>query len=438
MIEPFVLGAIAIFAMVLLLLIGIPVGIAMAAVGFVGIGLQVGWTTALTQVQTLPYSFTASYAFAVMPLFILMGNFAVKAGIVEEVYDVVYKWLGHFRGGLYLSTIAGQAAFAGLSGSTVVDATVFTRTALPHMLRFGYPKSYAGACIAATGSFAAMIPPSVTMVIYGMLTEVSIGQMLIAGIVPGILSALVYMVAVTAAVWLRPELGPPADVQVSWRERVIALRGLWVVILLFGIVIGGIYSGMFPVSGAGAAGAFGALVIAVLWRRLTWQGFWEAARASAALTTVIFTIIIGGLLFSRLLLLVGFIDAFGPLVLSLTRSPLGILLLLSLLYIVLGALIDSTSMMVVTLPFVFPMIVEAGVDPIWFGILLVKLVEIAVITPPVGLNLFAVAAAGREQVSLEDLIRGIWPFVILELIILAILIAFPQITLWLPERVFAF
>lgn len=438
MIEPFVLGAIAIFAMVLLLLIGIPVGIAMAAVGFVGIGLQVGWTTALTQVQTLPYSFTASYAFAVMPLFILMGNFAVKAGIVEEVYDVVYKWLGHFRGGLYLSTIAGQAAFAGLSGSTVVDATVFTRTALPHMLRFGYPKSYAGACIAATGSFAAMIPPSVTMVIYGMLTEVSIGQMLIAGIVPGILSALVYMVAVTAAVWLRPELGPPANVQVSWRERVIALRGLWVVILLFGIVIGGIYSGMFPVSGAGAAGAFGALVIAVLWRRLTWQGFWEAARASAALTTVIFTIIIGGLLFSRLLLLVGFIDAFGPLVLSLTRSPLGILLLLSLLYIVLGALIDSTSMMVVTLPFVFPMIVEAGVDPIWFGILLVKLVEIAVITPPVGLNLFAVAAAGREQVSLEDLIRGIWPFVILELIILAILIAFPQITLWLPERVFAF
>ena len=422
--------------MMLLLLFGIPVGFAMAAVGFVGIGLEAGWITALTQVQTLPYSFTASYTFAVMPLFILMGTIAVNAGIVEEIYDVVYKWLGHFRGGLYLSTIAGQAAFAGLSGSTVVDATVFTRTALPQMLRFGYPKTYSGACMAATGSFAAMIPPSVTMVIYGILTEVSIGQMLIAGILPGIVAALVYMGAVTVAVRFRPDIGPAGDVRASWRERLLALRGLWVVIVLFGVVLGGIYSGVFPVSAAGAAGAFGMLVIAVLRRRLTWRGFWDAARTSAALTAVIFTIIIGGLLFSRLLLMVGFIDAFGPLVLNLTTSPLGILILLSALYIVLGALIDSTSMMIVTLPFVFPMILEAGIDPIWFGILLVKLVEIAVITPPVGLNLFAVAAAGREYITLEDLIRGIWPFLILELVILALLIAFPQITLWLPGTMF--
>jgi tripartite ATP-independent transporter DctM subunit len=432
-VESLLLGSVAIVAMVLLLLLGVPVAVSMATVGFVGMGLTAGWTTALAQFQTLPYNLTAAYAFAVMPLFILMGSLAVTAGIVEEIYDVVYKWLGRFRGGLYLTTIAGQAAFGGISGSTVVDATVFTRTALPQMLRYGYPKTYAGACMVATGSFAAMIPPSLTMVIYGIITEVSIGQVLIAGVVPGLLAAVIYMIATVLAVRVRPEVGPPAEVQASWRERFAALRGLWVVIVLFGIVMGGLYAGIFPPSGAGAVGAFGTFLVAVLRGRLGWGGLWEAARTSATVTSVIFSIIIGGLLFSRLLVMVGFIDAFGPLVLGLTRSALGIIVLFSLMYLVLGCLIDTTSMMIVTLPFVFPVIKQAGIDPVWFGIVLVKLVEIATMTPPVGLNLFAVAAAGREYVTIEDLIRGIWPFLILELFILVLLIAFPQISVWLPN-----
>jgi tripartite ATP-independent transporter DctM subunit len=406
----------------------------MAAVGFVGMGLAVSWQAALTQIQTLPYNLTAEYGFAVMPMFILMGSLAVTAGLAEEIYNVAYKWLGRLRGGLYLTTIAGQAAFGGISGSTVVDATVFTRTALPHMLRYGYPKTYAGACMVATGSFAAMIPPSITMVIYGIITEVSIGRMLIAGIVPGIVSAAVYAVAVLIAVRVWPEIGPPARVSVSWGERLAALKGLWVMILLFAVVMGGLYLGIFPPSGAGAAGAFGTLVVAVARRRLSWGGLWEATRASAGITCVIFTIIIGGLLFSRMLVVVGFIDSFGPLVLSITRSPLGIIALFSLMYLVLGCLIDTTSMMIVTLPFVYPVIRQAGVDGIWFGILLVKLVEIATMTPPVGLNLFAVAAAGKGLVTLTDLIRGIWPYIILELLILALLIAVPALSTWLPSR----
>ena len=429
-----ILGSIAIAVMLVLLALGVPVGVAMATDGFAGMALAVSWQTALTQFQSLPYNLTAEYGFAVMPMFIFMGSLAVSAGIAEEIYDAAYKWFGRLRGGMYLTTIVGQAAFGGISGSTVVDATVFTRTALPQMLRYGYPKTYAGACMVATGSFAAMIPPSITMVIYGIITEVSIGRMLIAGIIPGLLSAAFYAVAVVVAVKLRPDVGPPAAVRVSWLERFAALRSLWVLILLFGVVMGGLYAGVFPPSGAGAAGAFGTLVVAVARKRLGWRGLWEATRASANITCVIFTIIIGGLLFSRFLVLVGFIDAFGPLVLGFTRSPLGIILLFSLMYLVLGCLIDTTSMMIVTLPFVYPVVKQAGIDGIWFGILLVKLVEIATMTPPVGLNLFAVAAAGKGLVTLGDLIRGIWPYILIELVILAVLIAFPALSTWLPSR----
>jgi C4-dicarboxylate transporter, DctM subunit len=428
------LGAIAIVAMLVLLTLGVPVGVAMAAIGFVGMAVAVSWQTALSQFQTLPYNLTAEYGFAVMPMFIFMGSLAVSAGIAEEIYEVAYKWFGRMRGGMYLTTIAGQAAFGGISGSTVVDATVFTRTALPQMLRYGYPKTYAGACMVATGSFAAMIPPSITMVIYGIITEVSIGRMLIAGIVPGLLSAVFYAVAVVIAVRLRPEVGPPARVTVSWLERFAALRSLWVLIVLFGVVMGGLYLGVFPPSGAGAAGAFGTLVVAVARKKLGWRGLWEATQTSASITCVIFTILIGGLLFSRFPEQVGFIDAVGPLVRGFTHTPLGIILLLSLMYLVLGCLIDTTSMMIVTLPFVYPVVKAAGIDGIWFGILLVKLVEIATMTPPVGLNLFAVAAAGKGQVTLSDLIRGIWPFILIELVILAVLIAFPWLSTWLPNR----
>jgi tripartite ATP-independent transporter DctM subunit len=304
-----------------------------------------------------------------MPMFILMGGFAVGSGLVEEIYAVAYKWFGGFRGGLYLTTIAGQAAFGGISGSTIVDATVFTRTALPQMLRYGYPKSYSSACIAATGSFAAMIPPSITMVIYGIITEVSVGRMLIAGILPGLAGAAIYMIAVTLVMRVRPDLGPPATVSVSWRERLLALRGLWPVIVLFGSVLGGLYTGLFPPSGAGAAGAFGMFLIAAARRRLRAPEFWHAALGSAMVTALIFFIIIGGLLFSRLLLIVGFIDAMSPLVLGITQTPLGIILLFSLMYLFLGCLIDTTSMMIMTLPFVYPVIRAAGIDGIWFGII---------------------------------------------------------------------
>jgi tripartite ATP-independent transporter DctM subunit len=432
--DPILLGLLAVAALVTLLLLGIPVGLAMSSVGLVGMALTAGWSTALAQLQNLPYHFTAQSAFAVMPMFILMGGFAVGSRLVEEIYAVAYKWFGGFRGGLYLTTIAGQAAFGGISGSTIVDATVFTRTALPQMLRYGYPRSYSSACIAATGSFAAMIPPSITMVIYGIITEVSVGRMLIAGIVPGLAGAAIYMIAVTLVMRVRPDLGPPARVVVSWRERFLALRGLWPVIVLFGSVLGGLYTGLFPPSGAGAAGAFGMFLIAAARRRLRLPEFWQAALGSAMVTAVIFFIIIGGLLFSRLLLIVGFIDAMSPLVLGITRTPLGIILLFSLMYLFLGCLIDTTSMMIMTLPFVYPVIRAAGIDGIWFGILLVKLVEIATITPPVGLNLFAVAAAGREYVTMDDLLRGVWPFLVVELVILALLIAFPQVSLWLPTK----
>lgn len=435
MIDPFIVGLVAFTAMTVLLVVGVPVGVALGTVGFAGLWLRGGWSTALGFIQTVPYALVADYAFAVMPMFILMGNLAVTAGLPEEVYDASYKWLGRMKGGFYLTTIAGQALMGGISGSTVVDSTVFTRTALPQMLRYGYPRSYSAACIAATGSFAAMIPPSITMVIYGIITETSIGKILIAGILPGVLAAVVYALAVIAAVRVRPEVAGPVSLdKVPLRERFRSLKGLWAAIFLFVLVLGGLYLGIFPPSGAGAAGAFGTLLIVVVRRKLTLRTLWQALWTSSTITATIFSIIIGGLIFSRFLVWAGAVDAFAKAILVMTSSPAGVLSLVVLMYLVLGCLIDTTSMMIVTLPFVFPITQKLGFDPIWFGILVVKLVEIATITPPVGLNLFAVASAAEGTVTLDDLIRGIWPFVILEILILIILIAFPQISLWLPNR----
>lgn len=432
MIDPSLAGAGAIAALLLLLLLGVPVAISLGIAGIGGLLLVGGPGLALSQVQNLPYHLTAQYAFAVVPLFVLMGNLALSGGFARELYDAADKWVGHLRGGLYLTTIAGSTAFGAASGSTIVNSTVFTRIALPEMLRLGYSKQLSSACIAAVGTLDAMIPPSVAMVVYGIITEQSIGQLMVAGIVPGILSALAYIGVVVVMVRLRPELAPVRGVRSSWPERLAALRGTWAIFALFGVVMGGIYFGLFPPSAAGAAGAFGALVIVVCRMKLTRAGLWDSLTNAATTTAMLFAIIVAGLLFSRMLVLAGLVTKAVAWVSALGLPPLGLVVLLCLMYIVLGSLVDAISMLIVTLPFVFPLITAAQINPIWFGILAVQLLEIGAITPPVGLNLFATVSASDGLVTLEDVIRGILPFVLLSLGILALLIAFPALTLWLP------
>jgi tripartite ATP-independent transporter DctM subunit len=420
--------------MVVLLGLGIPVAISMGMAGLVGLILIGGPDFLYGQLQTMPYSITANYDFAVMPTFLLMGNLAMNSGMAAELYIAADRWLGHFRGGLYLATIAGATAFAAISGSPLVNATVFTRVALPEMLKLGYSKSVASACIASVGTLAAMIPPSIGMVVYGILTETSIGKLMIAGIVPGLITAGLY--CITIMVWVRrdPSIAPKLRGRSSAPERWKALGNTWSIILLFMCLMAGLYGGLFSPSAAGAMGAFFALIIVIARRRMTWPMLMESLRSSAQTTAMLFIIIIGGLLYSRMLVMSGYVGQVVDYVGGLGLSPTVLLLLVSVLYIILGCFMDGVSMLLVTMPFVFPIIKNAGIDPVFFGILVIAFIEIGAITPPIGLNLFATAGAGAGMIKMGDILRGIVPFVILNVIALLIFIFFPDIVLWLPSH----
>jgi tripartite ATP-independent transporter DctM subunit len=420
--------------MLALLAIGIPVGLALGLTGFLGLAYIGGLPLALAQLQSLPYNLANDYAFAVIPTFVFMGNLALNGGMAKELYAAADRWVGHFRGGLYLSTIAGSTAFGAVSGSTLVNATVFTRVALPEMLRLGYSKKTASACIASVGTLDAMIPPSVAMVVYGILTEQSIGKLMVAGIVPGILSAFAYCALMIVMVRMRPELAPRRMEPATWSERFSSLRGTWSFVLLFLIVMGGIYLGFFSPSASGAVGAFGALLILLLRGRLTTHIVRESLGSAAVTTSMLFIIIIGGLMFSRMLLMSGALTSIVDWISGMKLSNLTLIVAICVMYIILGCLTDAISMLIVTLPFVFPIVTKAGMDPIWFGILCVQLLEIGAITPPVGLNLYATVSASNGTVSMEEIVEGIIPFVVLNIVILAVLVAFPQISLWLPSQ----
>lgn len=431
--EPSLVALVATLGMLAMLVLGIPVGLSLGVAGVAGLAAIGGWPLALAQLQSLPYSVANDYAFAVIPTFVLMGNLAMNGGLARELYAAADKWLGHLRGGLYLSTVAGSTVFGAASGSTLVNASVFTKLALPEMLKLGYSRQISAACIASVGTLAAMIPPSVAMVVYGIVTEQSIGKLMIAGIVPGIVAALLYCVLIWGMVRVRPALAPRRTARASWRERFASLRGIWAISILFAFVMGGIYFGVFSPSESGAVGASGAMLILLLLRRLTWPVLRDSLRDAAVTTAMLFIIIIGGLLFSRMLVMSGAITGIVDWISGAGISKLTLVVALCAMYIVLGCLTDAISMLVVTLPFVFPIIDRAGLDPIWFGILCVQFLEIGAITPPVGLNLFATVSASNGAVSIDDIVRGIWPFVALNLALLALLIAVPDLALWLPS-----
>ncbi|MEP7207542.1 MAG: TRAP transporter large permease [Casimicrobiaceae bacterium] len=420
------------------LALGVPVGVALGAVGIAGMVLGPGTAFLAGQLGSLPYAVTANYAYAVLPLFVLMGVLAEHSGITEEVFRAADVWLRRVKGGLYQAVVLGSAIFAAISGSTIVNAVVFTRLAFPEMLRYGYSRSLSIGCIASAGSFAAMIPPSITMVIYAIITEQSVGQLLVAGVIPGLLTAAVYMVGIAAMVRIRPSLAPRVGDPVPMRERIRAIKWLWSVVVLVALVLGGIYLGLFPPSAAGAMGAFGVFVIFMLRLRGRFRGPLMAALLdTATVSCIVFAVLIGGLIFSRMLVVLGLIDGFVNLITGIADTPLQFLLLASAFYLVLGCFLDTTSMMVVTLPFVYPVTQKLGIDPIWFGILLVKLVEISVITPPVGMNLFAVMSAVDRDTRFSHVARGVMPFIALEMMVLGLLIAYPAISLWLPQQMLA-
>ncbi len=434
MLEPLTIGYAGAGLLFVLLAMGVPVGVSMGVIGVAGMALGAGAALTFGQLQTLPFAVVNNYAFAVLPMFVLMGVLAEACGLTTQVFTAAEMWLRRMRGGLYQAVIVGSALFAAISGSTIVNAVVFTRIAFPEMMRYGYSRSLSIGAIAGAGSFAAMIPPSITMVIYAIMTEQSVGQLLVAGVLPGLLTAGVYLLGVHVLVRARPGLAPRIQERVDPARRWRATSRVWPVALLMAVVLGGIYSGLFPPSAAGAAGAFGAFCIAVARKRGVRGWLVPALQDAASISCVIFVILIGGLLLSRMLVVVGVIDDMVDQITAFADTPLKFMILASVLYLILGCFLDTTSMMVVTLPFLFPVVVTLGIDPIWFGIVLVKLIEISVVTPPVGINLFAVLGAVGEQADFGHVARGVMPFIAFDLLVLALLIAFPEIATWLPGK----
>jgi tripartite ATP-independent transporter DctM subunit len=432
--TPGLIAGLAGFAALLVLLaFGVPVALAMGAVAIVGLWATIGSTFLLSTVESLPYSFASDYNFVVVPLFVLMGAIAARANIIADLYTAAYRLTSRVRGSLMMATVIAQALFAAVSGSTTVAASVFTRMALPEMLRFRYDPGVAAASVAAAGTLAGLIPPSIAMVLYAILTGEPIGSLLIAGIVPGVLTAVAYLVGIRVMLVFRPEWAPVSQERFNWSQKFSALGRTWSILLLIAIVLGGIYGGVFPPSAAGAIGAAGALAIALGMRRLKRGDLWDSLLESARVSAVIFIIVMAGLMFSRFLVVSGFIEAFRILVVDSNIGVWGFLAITTAIFIVLGMFVDSVSLMVLTLPFLHPIAKALGIDGVWFGVLVVKLIEIAAISPPVGLNLFAVLAASRKQVTAMQLYRGVIPFLLMDAVVLALLLAFPRLSTWLPE-----
>ncbi|HKK29529.1 MAG TPA: TRAP transporter large permease [Alphaproteobacteria bacterium] len=412
---------------------GVHIGVALGLCGTLGTFLVIGPDAAIAQIATIPFSTTNSFTLAVIPLFILMGSLATQAGLTTDLYRAAYNWLGRLPGGLAMATTMASAAFGAASGSTVVNAAVFTRMALPQMTAFGYDKRLSAGCIAASGTLASLIPPSILMVIYAILTEQSIAFLLMAGLLPGLLSGGMYMAGIYAIAKYRPEMAPRAIERISLQERFRSLSGVWGIGVLFLLVIGGIYAGFFVPTYAGAVGAFGAFLIVLGKRRLDRTTTLATLKDAGVTTSVIFIIVIGGIIFARYLTYTGLVADITDLLLSLELNKYTYLLAFAVIYLVLGMLIDPIAIMVITLPVMFPILTGAGFDPIWLGVIAIKLAEMSLVTPPVGLNVYVVRSASPVPLKLEEVFAGVMPFLAIDVVTLLLLIFIPEITLFLPQ-----
>ena len=432
MFDPGTTGFMVMAFLFVILAIGVHIGVALGLSGLLGMTLTIGTDAALAQLATVPFAMTNSFTLAVIPLFILMGSLATQARLTTDLYTAAYNWLGRLHGGLAMATTVASAAFGAACGSTVVNAAVFTRIALPEMTRFGYDKRLAAGCVAASGTLASLIPPSILMVIYAIITEQSVATLMVAGLVPGILSAVIYMVGIYVRVRINPKIAPMPDIEITRREKWESLYGVWGITFLFALVIGGIYAGWFIPTYAGAIGAFGAFVIVIAKRRFTRKGMVDTFKDAGVTTTTIFIIVIGGILFARWLTYTGLVADISDTMLAMQLPPYMYLACFAVIYLILGMLIDPIAIMVMTLPVMFPIMTGVGYDPIWLGVISIKLAEISLITPPVGLNVYVVRSASPIPLSLEDVFAGVMPFLLLDVVTLALLIAFPQIVTFLP------
>jgi tripartite ATP-independent transporter DctM subunit len=425
-------GVYGFMAVIVLIALRVPVAVAMGAVGAVGYGVVYGWDTIGFVLGRAPFESAFPASLTVVPLFIMMGVFAAYGGLSRSLYGLVSALLGHWRGGLAMATVGACAVFGAVCGSAIATAATMGRVAMPEMRRMGYDDRLASASVAAGGTLGVMIPPSILFVIYGLMTEQSIGKLFAAGVLPGLLGMLLYMLAIRWWTARHANLGR-AMPRAGAAQRRAAIVAVWPVVVLFGVVLGGMYAGFFSPTEAAGVGAFGAVVLSFLHGGMRLRGFLHAVGETALTTGMIFMILIGAGIFNYFISATGLTDELISAVQASGLSPWSVMLLLMAMYFVLGALMDELAMMLLTVGPVFKLIVALGFDPIWFGVMFVTVCEIGMILPPVGINLFVIQSVAN--LPLLTIVRGIGPFIAADTVRLALIAALPALATWLPSHV---
>jgi tripartite ATP-independent transporter DctM subunit len=429
--SPTLIGLLGLAGLFLLIFIRVPIGIALSITGILGYVSLNGVDPALAVLGTIPFEIGYSYDLSVIPLFVLMGNFAMVSGMSRDLYAFAQSLVGHWRGGLASATIVACAGFAAVSGSSIASAVTMGRVSLPEMKRYNYQPRLATGAVAAGGTLGILIPPSTGFIIYALLTEESVGQLFLAGVIPGILLTLLFMLTIVILTWLRPEIGPAAA-RVSWAGRGRAAVGSFSLMGIVIVVLGGIYVGIFTPVEAAAVGACLTFALSLIRRTLSWSGLLTTVLETVKTTAMVYLIIIGAFLFNPFLALTQIPGDLAGFVSTLTFHPVIILAIIVLGYVVLGTFLEGLAMMVLTIPIVLPIILNLGYDPVWFGVLMVLVLEMSLISPPLGLNVFVVKGIS-DGVPMNEIFKGVVPFWVAMLVCTALLIAFPSLALFLPE-----
>jgi tripartite ATP-independent transporter DctM subunit len=425
------IGMIGIILLLVLFLVRVPVAVSLLLVGMGGLVVIKGWDAAFVQLGTTPFSTSSSYSLSVVPLFILMGMFLSYSGFGKDLYTAVDAWIGHVRGGLAITTIGTSALFAAISGSVNATTATMARIALPEMDQYKYDKKLSTSCVAAGGTLGILIPPSVILVLYGILTMEPIGKLLIAGLVPGILQMALFMLVIYVMVLRKPGIAPVTGKK-PFKVKVKSLNSIWPFLLIFLVSIGGIYYGFFTPTEAGGIGAFGAFLLAVLTKRLSWADFKSSLNETTRLTAMIFFILIGADIFSKFLALSRIPVAITQYVSNLDLPVMVILFFILVVYMVLGMFLEGIAIFVLTLPVVYPLITMMGFDGIWFGVIMILVMNIGLLTPPLGLSVYVISGVAKD-IPIQKIFRGVMPMLLMMILCLALLIIFPQIATFLPD-----
>ena len=428
--SPIIIGLIGIAIFFALLAMGMPVGFCMALVGFAGFAYLVSLDSAFTKLGVVPYRTIASYNFAVIPLFMFMAHIVFVTGLGKDLYNLVFKWLGSLPGGLAIATVAACALFAAVSASSIATAVTLGLVALPEMKKYGYDDRLATGSVAAGGTMGVLIPPSAGLILYGIIAEQSIGRLFMAGIIPGALEATFYIAVILILCRLNPKLGPPGP-RTTFKEKIAAFGKVGEIVALIILVLGGLFLGWFTPTEAGAVGAFGAIVFSLVRGRLNWQRFKEACINTAQSAGMVYALIIGAFFLNYFMAVSTIPAELARVASGLPFPPLGIMVAVCLVYIILGCFIDAMAMLLLTVPVFLPLVLGLGFDPIWFGIIVVRMTEIAAITPPVGINVYAISGVARD-VPIGTIFRGVTPFVIADIFHVCLLLFVPSVVLWLP------